>query len=85
MEKKIEEHSTFIRQIIPPLLFIVVFGAILLWQYKNRVNKSIIIAKKEILQSVDLNNDSSILATNKKLKAFSTDKGLDSLINNIQK
>jgi len=84
MEKKIEQHSTFIRQIIPPLLFIVVFGAILLWQYKNRVNKSIIIAKEQILQNVDLNNDSSVLATSKQLKALSTDQGLDSLISNIK-
>lgn len=84
MEKKIEQHSTFIRQIIPPLLFIVVFGAILLWQYKNRVNKSIIIAKEQILQDVDLNNDSSVLATSKQLKALSTDQGLDSLINEIK-
>ena len=84
MEKKIEQHSTFIRQIIPPLLFIVVFGAILLWQYKNRVNKSIIIAKEQILQDVDLNNDSSVLATSKQLKALSTDQGLDSLIKQIK-
>ena len=85
MGKKIEQHSTLIRQIIPPLLLILVFGAVLLWQYKNRVNRSIIIAKEQVLQGVDLDNDSSILATNKQLKALSSDSGLDSLINNIRK
>jgi hypothetical protein len=82
--KKIEQHSSFIGQIIPPLAFILVFGAVLLWQYKNRVEKSIIVAKEQVLQGVDLSNDSSVLATNKQLKALSTDKGLDSLINNIK-
>jgi hypothetical protein len=82
--KKIEQHSSFIGQIIPPLVLILVFGAVLLWQYKNRVEKSIIVAKEQVLQGVDLSNDSSVLATNKQLKALSTDKGLDSLINNIK-
>jgi len=85
MEKRIEQHSSFIGQIIPPLVFILVFGGILLWQYKNRVEKSIIVAKEQVLQGVDLTNDSSVLATNKQLKALSTDKGLDSLINEIKK
>jgi hypothetical protein len=84
MEKRIEQHSSFIGQIIPPLVLILVFGAVLLWQYKNRVEKSIIVAKEQVLQGVDLSNDSSVLATNKQLKALSTDKGLDSLINNIK-
>ncbi len=82
--KKIEQHSSFIGQIIPPILFILVAGFVLLWQYKDKSEKAIIVAKEEVLQGVDLNDDSSILATNKKLKALGTEKGIDSLINNIK-
>lgn len=84
MEKKIEKHSEFIKNIIPSLCFILIFGAVLLYQYRNKAEKSIIVAKEQVLQSVDLNNDSSILASNKRIKALSTEKGLDSLINEIK-
>lgn len=84
MEKKIEKHSEFIKNIIPSLCFILIFGAVLLYQYRNKAEKSIIVAKEQVLQSVDLNNESSILASNKRIKALSTEKGLDSLINEIK-
>jgi len=84
MEKKIEKHSEFIKNIIPSLCFILIFGAVLLYQYRNKAEKSILVAKEQVLQSVDLNNDSSILASNKRIKALSTEKGLDSLINEIK-
>lgn len=85
MEKKIQKHSVLIGQLTPIVIILLLAGSFLLWRSKQKAKQLEIIAKSQILKSIEKDKcDSSLKAGNNAIKALSTPQGIDSLILNIK-
>jgi hypothetical protein len=82
---KIDNHTHIIERLLPIIFIVLLGGSYLYFKQKSKAEKAVIIAKDAVIKQLEANHsDSAILDVNGKIKALSSDAGIDSLIINFK-